>query len=778
MFSDSFNAAVFLSCLLGGGLVLSVFFLTFKFSGRRTLMSLSILGHLPFLFFSLLHSSSLEAPLRLNFAPLSFHFGLSFFFDGLSSLFFGLISFTGIFVSIFASRYFKSLDDLRSALGLLYLFAVSMYGLVCSDNLLLLFVFWELTTLVSFFLIAFKKEDPEARKSAIQALLLTGLGGLALLVSILALAQTLPAPSVSHIFSQPRIVSDSPHDLIILTGFLIAIMTKSAIFPFHYWLPGAMKAPTPVSAYLHSATMVKAGIFLYARLAPAFQFAPMMNQLLVLFGGITSVWGMWQCFRGTDLKLVLAHTTVSALGLIMMLIGSGNPDMMIAGLLVLTAHAIYKSGLFINLGSLEKLFGHRDLTQMNDLFSRTSFLASGFLLLILSLMGIPPFLGFVAKESAYLASSSSGPSGQFITVCLFIVSTLSFGLGLKLLKILSPQPGYPKNIKNQMHVLSWLGPFLLGSCSLGFGLYPQGIQQLYFESAVQGLLQKSYSLDLSLWHGFNKALALSFISMLLGFVVYNQSQRLGYFCEAVGQRLPSLSQFHERFLSLLVRVGHFQKNLLTPRNLQEACIVVFISISSSLALLFFVYSEHFFKLFGWSSLSLSSWEAAPLILGLSSCVLVFFAKSMIPGLLAGGLAGFSVVLIFAFFSAPDLALTQILVETFILILLASLLFRISINKVSFSSLGKILSYLIPATAAGLITWAHSSIQSPPLSDRVSSHFARDSYEKAHGKNVVNVILVDFRGLDTLGELTVLGIAALGACALVGRRSRISKKDPL
>lgn len=769
--------AVLLTMLLTGGFLLSGVLLGFKFLNRWSLLLLAALGHVPFLLFSLGLIEPLIEPVKFVFGTPQSHFALSFYFDGLSSLFFGLISLIGIFISIFAFRYFKSLGDLRKAIGLLYLFAVSMYGMVCADNLLLLFIFWELTTIVSFLLISFKGEDSEARKSALQALLLTGMGGLALLLAILSLAQTLPSPSVSQILNQPDVLSQSPFAAWIFTGLLLAIMTKSAQFPFHYWLPGAMKAPTPVSAYLHSATMVKAGIFLYARLYPAFQFTPLVQNILILSGGVTATWGVYQSFRITDLKLVLAYTTVSALGMIMLMLGSGYEEMAVAGLLFLATHAIYKSGLFISLGSIEKIFGHRDLARKHGLFHQAPVLSTGFAFLTLSMMGIPPFLGFLSKESSYMAGLSLGGAGALQTIFIFIASVLTVTTGFRLLKPLIPLPGEEPAAASKAKVfVPWLGAVFLGTLSLAFGLFPSLFQKLYFDSATTALLQKSFPQELSLWHGLNWALGLSILTLALGFFAFRHLKKIQEFDEKIRNYIPSLVSLHETFVSQILRWGLFQTPLFFPKDLKVAVQIALVVLSASLGSIFYVYFDQL--VIASDAFTLSVWELAPLLLTLGACILVFHAKNVTSALLGAGLSGFAVILIFVFFSAPDLALTQILVETFVLITLASLLYKIPLKSFKTSWEGKISSYVLPLIAAGLITFGHALIQPPPLSDRVSADFAKDSYVKANGKNVVNVILVDFRGMDTLGELTVLGIAALGAFSLMRLRPRRSKKESL
>src|SRR6476469_966102 len=437
--------------------------------------------------------------------------------DALSMIMTLVIAGIGTLVLLYSGRYFPDGDEgLGRYSGSLIAFAGAMLGLVWADNLILLVVFWELTGILSYLLIAHRTGKRSSRMAASQALMVTTAGGLVMLIGVVMLGVTAGTFTISEIIANP------PSGPLITTAIVLMIVggiSKSAIIPFQFWLPGAMAAPTPASAYLHAATMVKAGIYLFARLAPAFAVLPFWQPLLMTLGGATMLYGGVVALRQRDLKLLLAYGTVSQLGLMTLLIGSGNPDALLGGLAMLIAHATFKAPLFFAVGVIDTATGTRDLTKLSGLGRRMPLLATLAVLSAISMAGIPPMLGFAAKEAGYAGLLDGGTAGYIGTAVMAVGSAFTVAYSARFLwGAFSDKPGVPVTTPKKSS--PWMtGPtMLLVVLGLVLGVFPALLEPL-LQSYAQ-TAGPTHEGAKALWHGLELPLALSAAGWLVGAGIY------------------------------------------------------------------------------------------------------------------------------------------------------------------------------------------------------------------------------------------------------------------
>ncbi|MCA9996337.1 MAG: DUF2339 domain-containing protein [Anaerolineales bacterium] len=447
---------------------------------------------------------------------------LNFFVDGLSLLMALIISGVGIFIFIYAGGYLQGDRRIGRFYVIILIFMAAMLGVVLADNLLLLFVFWELTSISSFLLIGFNHESEQSRRSAQQALLVTGSGGLLLLAGLVLLAEAGGSWQLSALLHEQTAVITSPLYLPALILILLGAFTKSAQFPFHFWLPNAMAAPTPVSAYLHSATMVKAGVYLLARLHPVLGGTGEWFYGLVVVGGITAVLGGYLSWWQTDLKRIMAYSTVSALGVLVLLLGIGSKIALEAAMLFLLVHSLYKGGLFMAAGAIDHETGTRDVRRLAGLARQMPFIFVGITLAALSMAGIPPLLGFIGKELIYEATLEPeiapwrwGLTATALLTNIFLVAASG-------IIVIKPFLGQPDEQTARPHHASgislWLGPLLLGLLSLGFGLFSTStvVSKWLLQPAATAVYGHDLELKLGLWHGLTPMLLLSGVTIAAG----------------------------------------------------------------------------------------------------------------------------------------------------------------------------------------------------------------------------------------------------------------------
>jgi multicomponent Na+:H+ antiporter subunit A len=695
----------------------------------------------------------------------SFGANLGFTLDGLSLLFSLMITGIGFLVFVYTSIYLKGHQYLDRFYGYLSIFMAAMLGLVLSDNMISLFVFWELTSISSFFLIGFNNTSEPSRKSAITALAVTGLGGMSLLAGALILGVVGGTYTISELLNSNQVLADSPYYIPIVIFVFGAAFTKSAQFPFHFWLPGSMLAPTPVSTYLHSAAMVKAGIYLLMRFTPILGNTEFWNSTLLLVGAITMVYAVVHTLFRKDLKGILAYSTISALGILVFLIGQGTEMAMLAAALFIVVHALYKATLFLVTGIIDHQTNTRDVTVLRGL-RKVMFPAAiaGFLAAISS-AGIPPTVGFIGKELTY-ESTLSFNSVPVLWITLILITKILL-LYAGFVAGISPFVGkLPQQFVNTKRpgILFWLPPMILAVLGIAFGIFPSLIEPIVFP-VVTAMGESLGNEHLKLWHGFNTVLWLSIATIVVGTALYftlKPSQKLVASAERVEFISPkSLTAgawtYFNKSASLWTRI--FQNGYL--RNYIATIVLFLIALTG-----YSLYNTAKFDLDRSTLTEITVYGIAVVILMFSSVFLVVFTKSRLTAVASMGVMGLSICLLFVFYSAPDLAMTQFSIDTLTVILFVLVLYRLPRYLKLSDYRNRIKDGAISLAFGAIITVLILEVLASPVDKTISKYYAENAYVLAKGKNVVNVILVDFRGTDTFMEISVLAIAAIGVFALL------------
>ncbi|WP_448591530.1 putative monovalent cation/H+ antiporter subunit A [Thermoflexus hugenholtzii] len=697
---------------------------------------------------------------------------ISFYLDGLSLPFALLICSIGALVIVYAGRYLQEHPDLGRFYIYLLMFMASMLGLVLADNVILMFIFWELTSLTSFLLIGFEHEREGARSSALQALLVTGSGGLALLAGLILLTQVGDSAEFSVLIRGERTIQQHPLYLPILLLILIGAFTKSAQFPFHFWLPNAMEAPTPVSAYLHSATMVKAGVYLLARLSPVLGGSEAWHYLVTVAGATTMLLGALVALWQRDMKRILAYSTVSALGMLVLLLGLDTVLSIKAAMLFLLTHALYKGALFLVAGVVDHGAGTRDVMRLGRLAHAMPIttVASG--LAALSMAGLPPMLGFINKELLYEAKLQAPRVAALVTGAGVMTNVLLVAVAG--IVGLAPFFRHHANLPQKPHEAPpamLVGPILLGGISLLCGLFPEAIADLFLSGAVSAVRAEVTTVELKLWHGINPIFGMSILTLTAGVVVYN----LRGFFYRIGWRADAISRWGpQRWYTLLLmglnNLAVVQTRLLQNGYLRFYLVIIIVTTVGLVGSALLLRGERIATMNGLSDVWPHEWIIAAIIL--AAALMAVMTPSRLAAAAALGTIGYSVALLYVFFSAPDLAMTQFAVETLTVILFVLVVYRLP-RFVPLSSLrARIRDALVALLAGGMMTALVLTAMAVFRESHLSSYFVENSWTQANGRNVVNVILVDFRALDTLGEITVLAVAAIGIYALL--RLRLEK----
>ncbi|MCW8797601.1 MAG: putative monovalent cation/H+ antiporter subunit A [Prosthecochloris sp.] len=690
---------------------------------------------------------------------------LSFLLDGLSLTFAMIITLVGAAVFLFAGAYMKGYADAGRFYLYIGVFMTSMLGLVLSDNMLLMFVFWELTGISSFLLIGFNHQKAQSRRSALQALLVTGGGGLALLAGILLLYQVTGSFEISSFYDMNAVVTAHPLYPLIVILLLCGAFTKSAQFPFHFWLPNAMEAPTPVSAYLHSATMVKAGIYLIARMNHEIGGTAIWQDTVLVTGAATMLLSGLLAFRQTDLKKLLAYSTLSVLGTLVMLLGIGSQLAIKAFFIYLIAHSLYKGTLFLVAGTLDHATGTRDVTKLGGLGRLMPVTAATAALASLSMMGVIPLVGFIGKETVYKAILELEPWGMILisaavlSNAFVVMVTLLVGFRPFWGKLL-PTPKNPHESPLKMLI----GPGVLAALGLLFGLFPDVFISSMLDQSAASILSETLSLKIVLWHGFNLVLLLSFVTLFLGGALYLVRSRVSARME--GLSLPGWikpSVWYEAGLQGMLSVARRQTALVQNGYLRNYIIVIIATAS-----LFAIYtlSRAAEGLVLVSGSSITFYEAALAFIIVVSTLLLVTSESRLKSVVSLGVLGFSIGIIFVIYGAPDVALTTFAIETLNVVLFVLVLYRLPRFVKLSSTSNRVRDAMIALGVGGFMTMMVLVATSFDLSSELKDFFASASLPDGKGRNVVNVILVDFRAIDTLGEITVLAVAAMGVAALM------------
>jgi multicomponent Na+:H+ antiporter subunit A len=724
--------------------------------------------------------------------------------DWFSMLLVLMIAGVGLCVFGYAASYFHAGPEVPRTAAILLLFAGAMFGLVCSDNLFLLFTFWELTSITSFLLIGTDDTKAGARAAALHALLVTGGGGLAMLGGFVLIGQA------AGTFSLHAILEDPPTGTTVGVGLVLVLagaLTKSAQVPFHAWLPGAMAAPTPISAYLHSATMVKAGVYLIGRFAPAFALVGPWRWIVLSAGSASMLLGGYRALRQHDLKLVLAFGTISQLGLLVILFGAGVPELAFAGCVLLLAHAAFKAALFLTVGIVDHQTHTRDLRALTGLGRRWPVVAAGAALAAASMAGLPPLLGFIAKELALDGLIGDGVPAQAVLLAVVVVGSMftvaysarflwgafgpadtHHGLDRTLVGADAPHPSKAFAV----------APMVLAGLGLLLGIVPALLAPLV-DGAWEAFGYEGHAPHLSLWHGLTVPLGLSALVIAGGAVLFLGRVRVER-VQASLPRTPSALGAYERSVRGLLLGSDRMAAIVQSGSLPVYLVVLLTTLV--------VVPGVPLVLFGGPT-TWPDWVDSPMQLVIGAIMITValaaaVSRRRFAAVLLLSAVGYGMAALFIVQGAPDLALTQLLIET-----LGTVAFVLVLRHLpdgftpTIAPARKILPAAVGVAVALFVFWfalSAGSISGTPTPDAalagtdahadlehgetdtgditVAEEYLARSLPEAHGRNVVNVVVVDFRGFDTLGEITVLLVAALGVVALVqvGRRKGDDGED--
>jgi len=689
---------------------------------------------------------------------------LDFLLDGPGLLLSILITGIGALILVYGGTYLKGSAQAGPFFCYVHLFMLAMLGVACTDHFLPFFVFWELTSVASYLLIGLNHSQVEARKAALRALLVTGTGGMALLAGLVLLGQQSGVWRFSALHALDIDWATQPMFVPILVLILAGAFTKSAQFPFHFWLPGAMAAPTPVSAYLHSATMVKAGVFLLVKLFAVFGDTVAWKETLMIFGAATMLMGSLLALAQTDLKRLLAYSTMSALGTLVLLLGMGSLLAIEAAMVFLVVHALYKAALFMAAGVVDKATGTRDITRLHGLGPKLPLLAFAAVLAAFSMSGLPPFVGFIGKELLYEAKVSAASHAMTITIAGFAANAVNVAVALKVGFAPFRRRGEVPEINPKARQMSLLaGPLLLALAGAVIGLFPELLGRNLISVAVSDTMRTDVDVKLKLWHGFNMVLALSGVTVLAGWVLYKLRDRVRVAVSTLLERLPAkASETFDSLITRLITSGGRTTRAVQHGNLRGYFVIMLLCLTALVA----------YALIGSDGIGtpqsggLRAIPTGIAVLLVAASVVAVRAQGRLTAMMSLGVVGYGVAMLFGLFGAPDLALTQVLVETLTLVLFAFALRRLPLIRNRSTSARRRGDMVVAGLAGAALTLAMLAALATQAPPPISEDMVARSVPDAFGRNIVNVILVDFRALDTLGEIVVLAIAGLGVAGLL------------
>lgn len=696
--------------------------------------------------------------------------------DGFGALMGLIVSGIGTLVLLYSVAYFGRRNDLGRLAGLLVSFAGAMLGIVWADGLLTLFVFWELTSITSFLLIGFNDKEPAARAAAMRAFLITGAGGLAMLAGFIILTTTTGITTVSGLVAEPPSGTLTNVALVLI---LLGAFTKSAQFPFHFWLPGAMAAPTPISAYLHSATMVKAGLVVVARFAPTFASEGPWRWLVVSAGLTSLLVGGFRAMRQQDAKLALAHGTVSQLGFLMVLLGLGTTATTYAGVAMLLAHALFKAALFLSVGVVDHETGTRDMRRLHGLARVLPVIAASVIVAAASMAAIPPTFGFVTKEKALdsLLGAEIGAVGvaALVGVAFGSVLTVAYTIRIAVGLLGNDAPGIEQGDDDPHDAdLSPIDPKGVHRPSIGFVAAPALLAVLslvaglaagpvgdWIAKATASLDPKTAEKHLVLWPGINEALLLSTTIIAAGVALWWLTRPR---TRTVDAPYSLATAWYDRLYDGLLHGARRTTVLTQSGSLPFYLGIVLTTLAVALGSALVAGAS--------DSITSSRFSNSPvefiavLLTGAFAVSVVFTRNRFAAAVLLGG-SGYALAIVYLVQGAPDLAITQFLIETLTIVVFLLVLARLPSDFAPapewaprFARLG------ISAAVGATVAWFALSASSARTEPSVGMDYLALSEPEAGGRNVVNVILVDFRGFDTMGEITVLAIAGAGVVNLV------------
>ncbi|PCF84519.1 Na+/H+ antiporter subunit A [Staphylococcus delphini] len=721
--------------------------------------------------------------------------GMNFdvYVDGLGLLFSLLITGIGSLVVLYSISYLSQSEQLGHFYCYLLMFMSAMLGVVLSDNLLVLYFFWELTSFSSFLLISFWRHKDKSLYGAMKSMMITVFGGLSLLGGFILLYLASGTWRIRDIIENVDQIQTSPIFLLAMIFVIIGAMTKSAQFPFYIWLPDAMEAPTPVSAYLHSATMVKAGIYLIARLTPIFAVSQGWIWAVTAFGLVTLFWGSLNATKQQDLKGILAFSTVSQLGMIMSMLGIGAVSYHFQGdesqlylaaysaaIFHLINHATFKGALFMITGAVDHATGTRDIRKLGGLMTIMPISFTLSIITSLSMAGIPPFNGFLSKEAfiesmievTHASVFSLNTVGLLIPIVAIVGSIFTFVYSFKFIVEIFLGDHKPDALPNKAHeasILMNISPTILAILVISIGLFPSIVSAPLVEPAVKSIANTNeVSASFHLWHGFTPAFIATLVIYAVGAVLILTAKRWVPILRGIPNALTLNHWYNQTGRYTPYYATQITRTYMTGFNRNNLVIIFFMMIVLTFVTLIFVpFTVDFMKV---SPIRL--YEFVSVITITIAAIMIIFARSRLFSIIMLSAVGYSMAIFFIFFNAPDLALTQFVVETISTALFLLCFYHLPNmsrynESVRYHVVNAIISIGVGAVVIvlGLIAYGNRHFES------ISEFYKAHVYDLAEGKNMVNVILVDFRGTDTLFESSVLGIAGMGIYTLIKLRAK-------
>ncbi|MEB8097666.1 Na+/H+ antiporter subunit A [Staphylococcus xylosus] len=735
--------------------------------------------------------------LKANWMP---HFGMNFnlYVDGLGLLFSLLITGIGSLIILYSISYLSRQEQLGNFYCYLLLFMGAMLGVVLSDNLIILYLFWELTSFSSFLLISFWRDKQASIYGAQKSMLVTVFGGLSLLGGIILLSIAGGTTSIQELIQNVSEIQTSPFFILSMILVLIGAITKSAQFPFYIWLPDAMEAPTPVSAYLHSATMVKAGLYLVARVTPIFAVSQGWIWSVTLIGLITLLWASFNATKQQDLKGILAFSTVSQLGMIMSMLGIGAVSYHFEGsesqlyvaaftaaVFHLINHATFKGALFMVTGAIDHSTGTRDVNKLGGLLTIMPISFTITIITSLSMAGIPPFNGFLSKES-FLESMieitnanifSLNTLGILIPIIAIIGSVFTFVYSVRFIGQIFLGSHKAEELPKKAHevsILMLISPAILAVLVIVFGFFPSILTGTIIDPAVNAISQTTgTTAEFHMFHGFTPAFFSTLVIYVVGILLIFT---FGYWIRLLHLQPTklTLNYWYDKFGKVMPNYsGKFTDSYVTGFTRNNVIIIFASLIVITLVTLLVTPFNIDFK----DVSAVRPFELIIVVLIITAASMIIFAKSRLFSIIMASAVGYSVAIFFIFFGAPDLALTQFVVESISTALFLLCFYHLpNLNRHKETRSFKLLNIVIAVcagivvTVLGLIAYGNRHFGS------IAEFYKSNVYDLAHGTNMVNVILVDFRGTDTLFESAVLGIAGLGVYTMIKLRTNNNKND--
>ncbi|RAU58312.1 MULTISPECIES: Na+/H+ antiporter subunit A [Bacillus] len=726
--------------------------------------------------------------------------GMNFtvYVDGLSLLFALLITGIGSLVVLYSIFYLsKEKEQLGSFYTYLLMFMTAMLGVVLSDNMVVLYLFWELTSISSFLLIGYWYKRERSRYGATKSLLITVFGGLAMLGGFILIYLITDSFSIREAVNQLQLIMASPYFIPAMILILLGAFTKSAQFPFYIWLPDAMEAPTPVSSYLHSATMVKAGIYLVARFSPIFAISEVWFWTISIVGLVTLFWGSFHAVRQNDLKAILAYSTVSQLGMIMLMLGVGaaaihekNPAFfgaaVLAAIFHLINHATFKGSLFMAAGIIDHETGTRDIRKLGGLMTIMPITFTITLIGTFSMAGLPPFNGFLSKELFFtsmirisdISFTDVSTWGAIFPALAWLASVFTFIYSMMLLfKTFRGRLNIDQLEKkpHEAPIGMLIPPIILAALVVTFFFFPNILAYSVIEPAIAAIIPEAietgsrFSVKIEAWHGFQPELYMTIGVVVLGTIGYLTLAKWRPMYNIFKEKW-SFNALYDRSLIGLEKGSYRLTNSYMTGFLRDYLVYVFGFMIIVIGGVMFYQQAFSFQTD--QAASIGTYEVILSLVMVAATIATVFASSRLTAIIALGVMGYTLSLFFVIFRAPDLALTQLIIETISVALF--LLCFYHLPKLSLKQKTrrfKMTNFIISLGVGVVVTCLAFASTSQQSLDTISTYFIENSYKLAGGDNIVNVILVDFRGFDTLFEITVLAIAALGIYGLLKTQAK-------